>query len=112
MRLASSSRASFSVVVVRNSMLCAWASMALVLAGRLRAKIGEHAAAQDARLAHIDDLAFAVPVQIDTGRERDGRRIGFLHGPMLQAGAGRASHGRMGEQGASPLPIKILPTDS
>ena len=68
------------------------------------AEIGEHAAAQDARLAHIDDLAFAVPVQIDTGREGDGRRIGFLHGPMLQAGAGQGKLWR--DAGSRGLPSR------
>ena len=80
------------------------------------AEIGEHASAQDARLAHIDDLALAVPVQIDTGRERDGRRIGFLHGPMLQAGAGQGKPWRdAGSREASlPLPVsqRTYPTDS
>ncbi len=56
----------------------------------VRPEVGEHAPPQNAGLAHIDDAAPAVLVQIYAGRERYGGGVGFLHILFIPKGRGPA----------------------
>ena len=59
----------------------------------LRTEIGKHPPAQHARLAHIDDPATTVPVEVNAGRERDAGRVRPVHARILRPD-GRAAKRR------------------